>query len=74
MFYMEARYFRYQYENTEDGIIQSGCIWDAEMSVKTTFLYMSGEYVPIPKLKRRREGGLKIIYPTLSRNPTGEKG
>lgn len=61
MFYMEARYFRYQYENTEDGIIQSGCIWDAEMSVKTAYLYMSGEYAPIPKLKRRKEGGLKII-------------
>lgn len=59
--FMEARYFRYQYENTEDGIIQSGCVWSDAIGNKTTYLYMAGEYSQIPKTKRRREGGLNII-------------
>lgn len=58
---MEARYFRYQYENTQDGIIQSGCIWDAEYTRKTIYLYMAGEYTKIPKTKRKNEGGLNIV-------------
>lgn len=58
---MEERYFRCQYENTEDGIIQSGCVWNNESGNKTTYLYMAGEYTQRPKTKRRKEGGPNII-------------
>ena len=52
---MEARYFRYQYENTQDGILQSGCIWDRRVDKKTTYLYAAGEYAGIPRIARIRE-------------------
>lgn len=52
---MEARYFRYQYENTQDGILQSGCIWDRRVDKKTTYLYAAGEYAGIPRIARDQE-------------------
>lgn len=54
---MEARYFRYQYENTQDGILQSGCIWDRRIDKKTTYLYAAGEYASIPKIAKYPEKG-----------------
>lgn len=52
---MKARYFRYQYENTQDGILQSGCIWDRRVDKKTTYLYAAGEYAGIPRIARDQE-------------------
>ena len=60
---MEGRYFRYQYENTEDGIVQSGCIWNNAQDKRTNYLYLAGEYTKSPRLKKREEGGLKTISP-----------
>lgn len=53
---MERKFFRYQYEYTQDGIIQSGCIWDSESGEKTTYLYMTGEYTPSSRGRQREEG------------------
>lgn len=39
---MQARYFRYLFENTEDGIIQSGCIFDRYVDEKISYLYLAG--------------------------------
>lgn len=39
-----ASYFRSLFENTKDGIIQSGCIRNREHRTQTTFLYMAGSY------------------------------
>lgn len=39
---MQARYFRYLFENTEDVIIQSGCIWDRYIEKKFNYVYVSG--------------------------------
>lgn len=58
---MEGRYFRFQYENTQDGIIQSGCIWDADYKRRTIYLYMAGEYAEISKIKLKAEEGLNIV-------------
>lgn len=60
---MDDRYFRYQYENTEDGIIQSGSIWDKAYGKKTNYLYLAGEYTKASKSNKQDEGGIKIIVP-----------
>lgn len=54
---MEARFFRYEYEYTQDGVIQSGCIWNIKSGEKTTYLYMAGEYTLIPRIRQKNEGG-----------------
>ncbi|MFP3155791.1 hypothetical protein LQZ18_15455 [Lachnospiraceae bacterium ZAX-1] len=42
---MDARNFRYLFENSKDGTIQSGCIWDTIAQKKTTYLYMAQAHI-----------------------------
>lgn len=60
---MDRQYFRYQYENSGDGIVQSGCIWNSAKEKKTNYLYLAGEYTKSPKFKHQGEGGLKKLSP-----------
>lgn len=39
---MQARYFRYLFDNAEDGVLQSGCIWDRYTDERTIYLYIAG--------------------------------
>jgi len=38
---LNARNFRYLFENAKDGILQSGCIWDSGYEKVTNYLYMA---------------------------------
>lgn len=41
---MQARYFRYLFENQEDGLIHSGCIYDKIEEETTNIIYLAGNY------------------------------
>lgn len=60
---MNKKYFRYQYENSEDGIVQSGCVWNNTKEKRTNYLYLAGEYTKSPKFKNQGEEGLKTLSP-----------
>lgn len=55
-----ACYFRSLFENTKDGIIQSGCISDRAQGTVTSFLYTAGGYGQITEAGPvRKEIGVK---------------
>ena len=39
---MESRNFRYLFENTDEGIVHSGCIWNKEQEQNMNFAYVCG--------------------------------
>lgn len=47
---MEFKYFRYLFENTDDGIVHSGCVWNEARGEKLNFVYACG----MPGHRRRR--------------------
>ncbi len=50
-------YFRSLFENTKDGMIQSGCITERPLGVRTTYLYIAGSYAESDEWKAKNESG-----------------
>ncbi|MBO5373522.1 MAG: hypothetical protein J6A75_12525 [Lachnospiraceae bacterium] len=51
---MRSRYFRYLFENLDDGMFHSGCIYDKAKETTTNFIYMTGNYDRNMKIKKTK--------------------
>lgn len=51
---MRTRYFRYLFENLDEGLFHSGCIYDKENGKSTNYIYMAGNYCRNLKPKKVR--------------------
>ncbi len=51
---MRTRYFRYLFENLDEGLFHSGCIYDKAKGKSTNYIYMAGNYCRAMKPKKVR--------------------
>lgn len=61
---MQGKYFRYFFENTDEGLFQTGCVYDKEKQETINYIYMVGSYC-----RNTRQMGRPYLYDEKSRIP-----